>query len=160
MLLTENGSKIAKHMLYECVQIITFYFIVHFKFNRTLKSKLQSYQLSNRLGTKLILKTKLGSMKWQLKKWGSSGLSKVSKLPPDEKNHLTEDAGDRSGRALTSPGAAVWGSAPLRERARSVEPGLRGQGRAGHTILVQPKSTAASSPGWARLLRGRPRGQA
>lgn len=33
-------------------------------------------------------------MKWQLKKWGSSGLSRVSKLPPDEKNHLTEDAGD------------------------------------------------------------------
>lgn len=33
-------------------------------------------------------------MKWQLKKWGSSGLSRVSKLPPDEKNNLTEDAGD------------------------------------------------------------------
>lgn len=59
--------------------------------------------------------------------------------------------GDRTA-ALTFPGAAVRGSAPLRERARKVEPCLRGQGRAGHSILVQPKQAAASSTGRERLL--------
>lgn len=60
------------------------------------------------------------------------------------------------GPGLTFPGAAVRGFAPLRERAQSVQPGQRGQGRARHSILAQPKSTAAGSTGWERLLCGRP----
>ena len=65
-------------------------------------------------------------------------------------------AREGSNPALTFPRATVWGFAPLSRRTRSVEPGVRGQGGAAHSILVPPKSTAASSPGWARLLCGRP----
>lgn len=52
------------------------------------------------------------------------------------------------------------GSAPLCEQEKSVESGLRGQDRAGHYIPVQPKASAASSPGRERLLCGRREGEA
>lgn len=87
-------------------------------------------------------------------RWPLTGLRHPLPLQAREQR-----GGGRTG-ALTFPGAAVRGSAPLQEKARSVELGLRGQDRAGHSILVQPKATAASSLGRTRLLCGLLRGEA
>lgn len=83
-----------------------------------------------------------------------------TKAPAILTNLGTKRRGWGRTEVLTFPEATVQGSAPLHERARNVELDLSGQGRRGHSILVQPKSTAASRPCWARLLCGRPRGQA